>query len=141
MPRTRVGRFVQAAAIGYGGVERRGGRFHVVAKSWNWPTVLHELVKGTAELVCLHGLNGLDDRMYAQVTDEADQIEYETWLLQAGPEMWRRFLAVLPHDRELAEMLMHVARLEPAALEELMLNILEEPDRARRRLRGLGRVN
>ena len=140
-PRTRVGRLVQAAAIGFGGVERRGDRFYVVAKSWNWPTVIHELVKGTAELVCLHGLRDLSDTMYAQVTDEADQIEYETWLLQAGAEMWRKFLAVLPDDRGLAEMLMHVARLAPAELEGLMLCIIEEPDDARRHLWSLGRVD
>ena len=55
--------------------------------------------------------------------------------------MWRKFLAVLPDDRGLAEMLMHVARLAPAELEGLMLCIIEEPDRARRHLRSLGHVD
>jgi hypothetical protein len=137
-PQTFAGRIVQNGAAGYGGVERVGGRFRVVGKAWNFPFVLHELSKGTAELVCLHGLNTLDDETYTQVTAEADQIEYETWALQAGPEMWRRLLAVLPADRPLAEMLMHIARLDPEPLEELMLAVVNDPDRARRRLRWLG---
>jgi hypothetical protein len=131
-PKTAVGRFAQAGAAGYGGVRRDEGKFTVVAKAWNWPLVLHELVKGVAELVCLHGLNELDDATYKAVTDEADQIEYEPWLLQAGPEMWRRFLAVLPAGRPLAEMLMHVARLEPQPLEDLMLAVIEAPEKAKR---------
>ena len=130
-PKTRVGRLTQLAAIGYGGVERRDGQFKVVAKSWNWPLVVHELAKGTAELICLHGLNTLDDETYKTVTDEADQIEYETWLLQAGAEIWRKLLSSLPGDRSLAEMLMHIARLDPEPLERLMLTVANDPEKAR----------
>jgi hypothetical protein len=126
-PKTAVGRLTQGGAIGYGGVERRNGRFHVLARSWNFPLVAHELTKGVAELVCLHGLNTLDDRTYEAATEEADQIEYETWLMQAGSEMWRRFLAAIPADRSLAETLMHVARLDPRSLERLMLAVVDDP--------------
>jgi hypothetical protein len=137
-PKTTVGRMTRAAVIGYGGVERRAGQFAVVAKSWNFPLVVHELCKGTAELVCLHGLNTLDDKTYESVTDEADQLEYETWLLQAGPEMWRRFLAAIPKGRSLPEMLMHVARLDPRPLEELMFAVVDDTDRARTMMDTLG---
>jgi len=137
-PKTWAGRLTQFGAVGFGGVERRDGRFTVIAKSWNWPLVVHELVKGTAELICLHGLNTLDDATYAAVTDEADQIEYECWLMQAGPEMWRRLLAVLPHDRPLAQVLMHLARLDPEPLERLMLAVVEDPPRAKGLLEQLG---
>jgi hypothetical protein len=136
--KTLAGRLTQLGAAGFGGVERRGGQFQVIAKSWNWPLVAHELVKGTAELICLHGLNTLDDATYEAVTDEADQIEYECWLLQAGPEMWRLLLSVLPHDRPLAEVLMHIARLDPEPLEQLMLAVIEDPARAKRLLEQLG---
>lgn len=34
-PRTPIGRATRQGAIGYGGVELRQGKFHVVAKSWN----------------------------------------------------------------------------------------------------------
>jgi hypothetical protein len=137
-PKTAVGRITAKGAIGYGGVVRRDGRFVVVAKSWFWPLIVHELIKGTAELVCLHGLNALDDSTYDQVMDEADQIEFETWMLQAGSEAWRRLLAVLPKDRRLPEMLMHIARLDPKFLEVLMLAVASDPPRAKRLIGELG---
>ena len=130
-PQTALGKMALGAAAGFGGVESRDGRLMVVAKAWFWPLLIHELVKGTAELVCLHGLTCLDDETYDEVMQEADHIEYETWMLQAGPELWRRFLAVLPNPRELPNILMHVARLEPEPLERLMMDIVSEPDRAR----------
>ena len=97
-PKTVLGRMLRAGVIGYGGVERRSGKFTVISKAWNWPLVSHELTKGIAELVCLHGLNSLDDSTYFSITDEADQIEYEVWMMQAGGEMWRRFLSVIPDN-------------------------------------------
>jgi len=137
-PRTAVGRFTKNAACGWGGVEHRDGQFHVVAKSWVLPLILHELTKATAELVCLHGLNRLDDDTFDKTISESDQIEYEMWMMQAGPEMWRQLLAVLPADSDLAEMLMHIARLDPQPLEQLMLAVIEEPDQARGLLMKLG---
>ncbi len=136
-PRTAVGRVTRAAVVGYGGVRRDGDRFHVVGKAICWPLLLHELSKGTAELICLHGLNALDDETYEQATDEADQLEYETWLLQAGPEAWRRLLAVLPAGHPLPEVLMHIARLEPEPLEQLMLAVVSDPRAARQELQTL----
>ncbi len=136
-PKTAVGQMTRQGAIGYGGVEWRRGQFQVIGKAWNWPLVSHELTKGAVELIFLHGLNKLDDETYELVTDEADQIEYETWMLQAGSEMWRRLLAVVPEGRALSEMLMHIARLEPESLEQLMLAVVEEPARARVMLQEL----
>ena len=131
IPNTRVGRMIQTGAVGYGGVKWRDNRFMVVAKAWIWPLVAHELIKGTAELVCLHGLNTLDAATYESVTSEADQIEYETWMLQAGSETWRRLLLALPERSDLPEMLMHIARLDPQSLERLMLAVVNDRAEAR----------
>ncbi len=136
-PATFQANVVRQGAAGYGGVERRGNRFMVVAKAWVFPLLVHELVKGTVELICLHGLGELEDDVYQAVTDEADRVEYEAWLLQAGPAMWRRFIAVAPRDRPLANTIMQVARLDPASLEELMMWIMEEPSHATRMLNVL----
>jgi hypothetical protein len=135
---TAMGRLVQQCAAGWGGVERRGNRFQVVAQAWFWPFVAHELAKGTAELICLHGLSSLDDDTYAQVMEEADRIEYEHWMLQAGGEVWRRLLAVIPRDRPMPLTLMHVARLSPESLEDFMLAVVSDPPRARRLAARLG---
>jgi len=133
-PRTRVGRLTRKFAASYGGVEHDGQRFKVVAKAICLPLLLHELTKGTAELVCIHGLNHLSDEVYEQVTDEADQLEYETWLLQAGPEAWRRLLAAIPPGQSIAHVLMHLARLDPLPLEKMMIAVASDPPAARRML-------
>lgn len=129
-PETFAGRMFRSAAAGWGGVERRGGRMVVVARAWFWPFLAHELVKGTAELVCLHGLNTLDAQTYDAVIDVTDKIEYEQWTMQAGSELWRRLLKINPPNRTLAETLMRIARLPPLPLEALMLALVEEPEAA-----------
>lgn len=129
--KTRAGRMIRAAAIGYGGVQRVGDRFVVIGRSHVWPLVFHELTKGVAELVCLHGLNELDAETYDAVVDETDQLEYETWQLQAGAELWRRFLEAMPPGRRMADVLMHVARLTPGALDRVMIAVVTDTKLAR----------
>ena len=130
-PTTRAGRILRRAAAGYGGVLVKNGQLNVHARAWMWPLLAHELTKGTAELICMHGLNSMDDATYDFVTSEADKIEHEIWMMQAGGELWRLFLAALPDSRRLAEALMHVARLEPEPLEQLMVDLVEHPFTAR----------
>ena len=137
-PRTFCGRVVRRCALSYGGVVRRGDSLVVVGRGKNWLLVAMELVQGTAELICLHGTNRLTDDTYRQVIRAADVIDYEPWMLQTGCELWRRLLAVLPGDRPVAVMLMHLARLPAQSLQTLLLAVIEEPDWARELLVGLG---
>jgi hypothetical protein len=141
-PTTFRGQLLRASAVGYGGVvlDRATRQFRVVGRAWMWPLLAHELVKGTAELICLHGLNTLDDATYGHVCDLADRIEYEPAMLQAGAELWRRLLPLLPDDRPVAEALMQVARLPPRALDALMQAVVDRPDWARELLAGLPRA-
>jgi hypothetical protein len=137
-PRTVAGWVMRACAVGYGGVLRRGDSLVVVGRGTNWQLVAKELVKGTAELICLHGLNRLTDDTYHRVLSAADGPHFEPWMLQTGGELRRRLLAVLPARRPLAEMLMHLARLPARSLETLVLAVIEQPDWARELLAGLG---
>lgn len=138
-PRTLRGHILRACAVGYGGVMRRDDSLEVVARATNWYLLAKELVKGTAELICLHGLNGLGYERYRHVVRHADRIEFEPWMLQTGGELWRRLLAVLPDRRPLADMLMHLARLPGGELQSLMSAVIEQPQRARELLTGLGK--
>jgi hypothetical protein len=133
-PTTLRGAVLRVSAAGFGGVRRVGDQFQVVGRGWNWPILSHELVKGTVELICLHGLSALDDDTYRRVLRAADRPEYEPWLLQAGCELWRRLLPLLPDDRPVADMVMHLARLPARELHDLMLAVLQDPTRARVRL-------
>jgi hypothetical protein len=136
-PRTIGGRIQRLFVVGYGGVLRQNGSLEVVARAKFWLILAKELVKGTAELICLHGLNNLSEETYRYVIRQTDRIEFEPWMLQSGGELWRRLLAVLPEGRPIAEMLMHVARLPARSLESLMLAVIEEPEWARELLAKL----
>jgi hypothetical protein len=128
----------RAGTVGLGGVVHDGESLRVVGRGTNWQLLTKELVKGTAELICLHGLNTLDDETYAKVVDAADRIEYEPWMLQTGGELWRRFLAALPDGQAPAEVLMRMARLPPAALMSLVQAVIEQPEWAKEILASLG---
>jgi hypothetical protein len=128
----------RAATVGLGGVVRRGDSLHVVGRGTNWQLLTKELVKGTAELICMHGLSDLNEQAYQDVVDAADHIEFEPWMLQTGGELWRRLLAVVPADRPIAEILMHLARLPPNSLQSLVQAVIERPEWARDLLASLG---
>ncbi|MFK7819338.1 MAG: hypothetical protein AB8G99_11520 [Planctomycetaceae bacterium] len=129
-PETRRGRLMRSCGAGWSSVLPRDGKLRVVAKAIFWPLLAHELVKGTAELVCLHGLNKLDDTTYAAVIDATDHIEYEVWMMQIGAELYRRWLSAKPSQISIAECLMQLALRPPKTVETIMLAVLEEPEAA-----------
>jgi hypothetical protein len=135
--RSLRGALLRFGAAGYGGVLREGDAFRVVARGWNWPILSHELVKGTVELICLNGLSHLDEVTYQRVLRAADRPEYEPWMLQTGCELWRRLLPLLPDGEPVARVIMHLSRLAPRELEELVLGVIERPDWARQQLASL----
>jgi hypothetical protein len=137
-PRGMTGRMMRMCAVGYGGVIRRGDTLVVCGRGTNWQLMAKELVKGTAELICLHGLNGLSEDVYAKVIAATDGPHFEPWMLQTGGELWRHLLAVLPHGRPQAQVLMHLALLPAKSLETLILAVLEQPNFARELLASVG---
>src|SRR5690606_11656138 len=115
--RNVTGAAFRAGIVGLGGVVQREGKLTVVAKATNWQLLAKELVKGTAELICLHGLNQLDVETYEQVLRATDQLDLEPWMLQSGGELWRRLLQFVPNCSSIAKVLMHLARLPAGTLE------------------------
>ena len=129
---SRAGKVMQDCAAGYSGVRNNNGKLKVVAKAWVFPLLIHELTKGVAELVCVHGLNQIqDDDLYNEVIEVADKIEYEIWMMQSGSTVWRKFLAAKTNEFPLADTLQHVAMLEPEELEMFMIDLIEHPMTAR----------
>jgi hypothetical protein len=135
LPETPLGRAVIQGAAGFGGVEERDGTLYVVAKAWNFPLLVHELIKGTLELVSLHALGHLSEDCYRQVCEAADHIEYEAWMLQSGPALWKRFLQVCPPDSNAATALMCVARWSCDENEQFMFELCEDQVAATNRLK------
>jgi hypothetical protein len=119
-----------AAMVGYGGVVHDGDDLVVIGRGTNWQLLAKELVKGTAELICLHGLKDLNDDTYRKVLRVTDRLDLEPWMLQSGGELWRRLLASLPDGRPVANMLMHLARLPAGTLESVLAAVIEQPEGA-----------
>jgi hypothetical protein len=117
--------------VGYGGVARRGREIIVTAKGVTWQLLTKELVKGTAELVCLHGLGQLDDQVYQRVIAATDRIDLEPWMLQSGGELWRRLLAALPDGYPVAQVLMRLARLPAEQLHATLELVIQESHEAK----------
>ena len=137
--RTGRGAVFRAGIVGLGGVVRRNGQLTVVARGTNWQLLAKELVKGTAELICLHGLNTLSDDTYRRVIDITDRVDHEPWMLQSGGELWRRLLAAVPDDCSIAHVLMHLARLPAEALKSIVADVITESESASRRVADLVR--
>lgn len=125
--RTARGAIFRACIVGYGGVVQKGTELIVASRATNWQLLAKELVKGTAELICLHGLNQLDDETYRRVLRVADQLDLEPWMLQSGGELWRRLLASFPTDRPIAKVMMDLARLPGGSLESVIATMIEQP--------------
>ncbi len=133
-PRNFQGAMFRAGIVGYGVVQQSGTGLLVVSKATNWQLLCKELVKGTADLICLHGLNRLDDETYHQVLSVTDHLDLEPWMLQSGGEFWRRILTAAPDAVPLARMLMHLARLSAGTLETVVAEMIEQPESAKLQL-------
>jgi hypothetical protein len=128
---------LRTCVVGYGGVARRRHQLIVTGKGVTWQLLTKELVKGTAELICLHGLSQLDDHMYQRVIKVTDRIELEPWMIQSGGELWRRLLAVLPDGCPVARVLMSLARLPAESLHSTLESVIQQSDEVGDRLARL----
>ena len=136
-PQTRRGKLLMLAMVGWGGVDRIDGELQVVAKAIIWPLLLHELVKGSMELICLHGMTDLDSGDFDTVMNQTEHLEYEVPMLQIGADFFQRFLKIVPQGAELSDCVMCVSMMEPIELEELMFDMIEAPEEAKKRLTQL----
>ena len=134
-PGTQMGKNLRQMMVGWSGAENDGGNLSVMARGKFFSVLMHELTKGTVELVSLHGLNQLDEDVFDIVMAEADQIEFEVWMIQAGLEYYRRFLMATARDGSPAAALMKVAMMPTDFLEEFSLAVVEDTSRAAAMLR------
>lgn len=66
----------------------------VIARGINFPVLVHELIKGTLEVV---GFGGQSD-IEREVSDMEDALKKETWDLRLGPSIWNRLRSQFPED-------------------------------------------
>jgi hypothetical protein len=92
----------QAGAIaGREDVDRQTDPPTVKARAVNFPVLIHELIKGTLELVALHGRKRDEEGNEEDFTDienSEDTLEKEMWDLRLGPAIWDRIRSKFPED-------------------------------------------
>lgn len=67
----------------------------IKAVGYNFPTLVHELIKGVMELF---GTRGRSKEMYQDVEAEEDTLENEIWDLRLGPAIWDRLRRQFPEQ-------------------------------------------
>jgi hypothetical protein len=83
-----------------------GGAPRVIAKGFCFPVVIHELIKGTMEVISYHGLPK-DHEMAQEVIQLEDVLSKEFWDFRLGPAIWARLRNMFPeelHDEEKKEL-------------------------------------
>jgi len=109
----------------------------VVAAAVCFPVLAQEMSKGVAELLSHHGLTNLSSADTGEVLARADDIRHEPYMIQVGPELWRRFLKVRPRDVPLADIMHALAMQEPDDVHAIIAATVEDPERARTMLAQL----
>lgn len=128
-------------AIGSTNVNYRGEEGNetptVDARAICFPVLAQEMSKGVAELISHHGLAGKDEAETRGILAAADDIRHEPYMIQIGPELWRRFLKVKPRDISLADLYQALSTQTPQELHRLVYKVIKEPDEAREILQDL----
>lgn len=97
----------------------------VIAKGMIFPFLVHELFKGTAELLTHFGLENLQKDDAKKVIAKADDIRHEPYLAMAGPAMWRKLLTIKPASATLASIMKKFAKMNPKELHGFLSKVWE----------------
>ena len=138
-PESEAGRAILKGMIGWSAVVRQEDQLNVKATATFWPMLVHELIKGSVELICLHGMNSVSETDFAIALERTDHVEFEIPMLQIGGTVFRRFLLARPREIELAESIMYVSKFEPLELDQFMFHLFESPNQATSMIRKAAR--
>ena len=108
------------------------GKICVVARASTFPVLVQELIKGTMELLSLHGMKHLDKATHAKVTNVADDPDQNAWKEQIGPALWRKLIAILPRGQAIGELMAKLHGLSEGQLHRLLNTVIEDPEKAKR---------
>jgi len=110
----------------------------IKAQGTTFITLLSELIKGTMELVSLHGAPK-DPTMYQKVLDEADTVINERWDLRFGPEFWDNLLEAMSVEdpRVRATIYEKIVSLPVNEFHALMQGVLQKNPQATQKIQDM----
>jgi hypothetical protein len=82
-------------------VDRQTDPPTIKARAVNFPVLIHELIKGTLELIAIQGRPRDEEGNEEDFTDiegSEDTLEKEMWDLRLGPAIWDRIRSKFPED-------------------------------------------
>lgn len=104
----------------------------VIAHAKSFPVLCQELVKGSIETVCLHGLKDLSKEELEQIYYFADQLQDEPRYIQISSEIWREFLefnkfyASEINKISIPELVMKISNLDPDEIQNFFEFLLQK---------------
>ncbi len=115
----------------------------IYVRAVNFPTLVHELIKGIMEVFAIHGL----PENYSDFAEQEETIENETWDLRLGPSIWKRLRAQFPieiiMDEEKVELqnylLVEIFKLPAREFLYFMREIMKGSDEGKRMMNELMR--
>lgn len=113
------------AAVGSSRVDYGGDKPKVIAKGLIFPFLVHELFKGTAELLSHYGLENLSKDTARKVISKADDIRHEPYLAMTGPALWRKILKIKPVDMTLAQIMKTFSKMQPKTIHDFLSKVWE----------------
>jgi hypothetical protein len=117
----------------------------VIAQGVNFPVLVHELIKGTMEVIAAMRGQADDVETTEKVRDSEDTLEKEAWDLRLGPAIWDRIRAAFPEhiltdeDKRHIQLILFQHIVEKPAKEFLtmMKEVVSGSDRGKRLLATL----
>ncbi len=111
-------------------VEVISGKPTINVVAYNFPILLHELIKGIYEVISIHGLP-IDTDVMNHVVEMEDTIEKELWDLRIGPTIWEKINKQIPietlNDKEIIQfMLMNIYKLPPDDFFDLINKVIND---------------
>lgn len=113
------------AAVGSSRVDYNGEKPKVIARGLIFPFLVHELFKGTAELLSHYGLEDLSKDTARKVINKADDIRHEPYLAMTGPALWRKILKIKPVEMTLAQIMKAFSKMSPKEMHDFLSKVWE----------------
>ena len=108
---------------------------NVVAKGPCFPFLVHELVKGSFDLLAhMWHTETLDEETANFIRKHADAINIEPWLIQSGPGFWKKFQQAtqgIQNAPSMAHMLTYLMSAPPRQMNDLCQQIAANPEAAK----------
>ncbi len=104
----------------------------------NFPTLVHELVKGVMEYLSLYGLP-TSDEVRRKTLAKNDFLDSEMWDLRFGPELWNNFIGAIDFkELDIKEVLYaHIVEMPAKEFNQFMRDLMEGNDVGKKKMQQL----